>query len=65
MELIFLVDAERGIFVTAQDKSGPQTVIHVSKSFTRQVLDCEVPSCREFMAIAMVREWVENAYMLP
>lgn len=57
-EPIFLVDEEKGIFVTAQDKSGPRTIIHVSKSFTRQVLDCEVPSCREFMAMAMGRECI-------
>lgn len=49
-EPIFLVDEERGIFVTAQDKSGPRTIIHMCKSFTRQVLDCE--GCREFMAVA-------------
>ncbi len=55
-EPIFLVDEERGIFVTAQDKSGPRTIIHMCKSFNRQVFDCEVESCREFMAMATGRE---------
>lgn len=55
-EPIFLVDEDKGIFVTAQDKSGPRTIIHMCKSFSRQTLDCEVASCREFMAMAIGRE---------
>lgn len=30
--------------------------MHICKSFNRQVLDCEVESCREFMAMATGRE---------
>lgn len=56
IEPIFLVDEERGIFATSQDKSGPRTIVHVRKSFNQQVLDCEVESCREFMAMANGKE---------
>lgn len=49
-EPIFIVDEERGIFATSQEKSGPRTIVHVCKSFKQQVLDCELESCRKCMA---------------
>lgn len=55
-EPIFLVDERKGIFVTAKDKCGLRTPIHLCKSFSMQTLDCEVEGCREFMALAVGRE---------
>lgn len=57
-EPIFLVDEERVIFATSQEKSGPRTIVHVCKSFNQQVLDCEVECCREFMAMANGKECI-------
>lgn len=57
-EPIILLDEERGIFVTAQDKPGPRIIIDMCKSFNRQAIDSEVDSCREFMAMATGRECV-------
>lgn len=55
---IFIVDEAKGIFLTTKDKSEPRTIIHVCKSFHRQVLDCEGSACREFMAMATGKECV-------
>lgn len=58
MEPVFMVDESRGIFVTTKDKSGPRTIIHICKSFSKQVIDCEGVACREYMAMATGRECI-------
>ncbi|XP_041844550.1 uncharacterized protein LOC121642123 [Melanotaenia boesemani] len=57
-EPIILVDQERGLFVTAQDKCGPRTIIHVCKSYDNQSFNCEVPACREYMSMATGKECI-------
>ena len=55
-EPIFMVDNAKGIFITAKDKSGPRSIVHICKSFSNQVIDCEAAGCREFMTMATGRE---------
>ncbi|XP_051518090.1 uncharacterized protein LOC127420121 isoform X2 [Myxocyprinus asiaticus] len=46
---MFCIDAKNGIYVTPKDLHGPRVPIHILKSFTLQIMLCELEECREFM----------------
>ncbi|XP_072563139.1 uncharacterized protein [Paramormyrops kingsleyae] len=50
---IICIDAKNGIFVTPKDPHGPRVPVHVCKSVLSQTISCELPICKDFMAIAL------------
>ncbi|XDV45388.1 hypothetical protein PO909_013501 [Leuciscus waleckii] len=43
------VDAKNAIYVTPKDPHGPRVPVHVRKSFSLQILLCELEECWDFM----------------
>ncbi|KAL7396910.1 hypothetical protein ABVT39_013480 [Epinephelus coioides] len=46
------IDPTNGIYVTPQHDSGPLFPIHVIKSTSTSIIDCQAPLCRKLMDIA-------------
>ncbi|KAK7128365.1 hypothetical protein R3I94_016819 [Phoxinus phoxinus] len=46
---VLCVDAKNAIYVTPKDPHGPRVPVHIRKSFSLQILLCELEECWDFM----------------
>ncbi|CAL8293329.1 unnamed protein product [Arctogadus glacialis] len=62
MPMMF-IDHQNGIYVTPKYQSGPLFPIHVTKSTTAPVIDCELENCQQLMKIGtLYTDKIENWY---